>query len=118
MFGSIMGSSGYSTGQTFGGVLGLLNIVKMAEGGSFITNGPTPFLAGEAGREMVNVTPLGKEGQGGGGPPIIVNNYTENNYIETTDLETYERKYVPKVIGAMGKTKYRDQMKNIVRRNG
>ena len=36
--------------------------LKLAGGGDFITQGPTPILAGEAGPEHVRVTPLGKGG--------------------------------------------------------
>lgn len=42
------------------------------EGGSFLTNGPTVFGAGERGRERVNITPLGR-GEKGGGHTITVN---------------------------------------------
>ena len=43
-------------------------VTPMASGGSFWTNGPTPLLVGEAGREFVSVTPQGKMGAGG---PLI-----------------------------------------------
>lgn len=39
----------------------------MAEGGSGIVNRPTWFLAGEAGPERYNFTPMGSGGSGGGG---------------------------------------------------
>jgi hypothetical protein len=43
--------------------------LPFAKGGDFITNGPTPILAGEAGRERVTITPLGKSG---GGSPVYL----------------------------------------------
>lgn len=45
--------------------LAALKVIPMAEGGSGIVNEPTLFLAGEAGREAFNFTPLGGGGQMG-----------------------------------------------------
>ena len=45
------------------------NLVRMAAGGSFMTDSPTLFLAGEAGAERVDVTPLSTgSGPAEGGP--------------------------------------------------
>jgi hypothetical protein len=43
-----------------------------AGGTDHITNGPEAFVAGEAGRERVTVTPLGRRG---GGMQVIVNQH-------------------------------------------
>jgi hypothetical protein len=42
-------------------------VIKMADGGSGVVTKPTLFLAGEAGPESFNFTPLGKGGSGNGG---------------------------------------------------
>ena len=71
-----MNASQYQSPQGIGGWLsaafqGMWNssygnvLPKFAGGGDFITNGPTPIMTGEAGRERVTVTPLGK-GRGDG----------------------------------------------------
>ncbi len=58
-----------------------------AGGGSFLTTGPTRFLAGEAGPEQVSITPKGKGGGGG----IYIETYI--NQIEATDVNSFEKKY-------------------------
>ena len=55
IFGSIMGAAGFETGQTFGGILGLLGIKKWQHGG--IVTKPTLGIVGEAGPEAI--IPLG-----------------------------------------------------------
>ncbi len=89
------------------------------EGGSFWTRGATHFVAGEGGEpEYVNITPKSKMGMGG--QPIIYNDnrVTNNTYIDALDQKSIEDRVTGPVVRGMGKPKYRDAMKNIVRRNG
>lgn len=51
----------------FSGLSKSIKASAMAEGGSGIVDRPTLFLAGEAGPEHYNFTPVGREGQMGGG---------------------------------------------------
>lgn len=63
-----------------------------AGGGSFLTSGPTRFLAGEGGEpEQVNITPLSRMGKNGGGTTINIETYI--NQIEATDVNSFEKKY-------------------------
>jgi len=71
-----------------------VNWVPMATGGTFVTSGPTPILAGEGGAERVTVTPLGEE-TSGGGITVIVN--VSGSVITERDLETTIRRTVDDV---------------------
>lgn len=104
-------------GGLFGGPTGTPAVgIEAATGFEGMVTQPTFFKTREGGEdEYVSITPKSKMGQGAG-QPIIINNNTY--YIETTDLEAYERKYVPKVIGAMSKPRYADAMRNMIRRRG
>lgn len=86
VFGSIMGSSGYTSGQKFGGLLGLLNIFKAQEGFSGMVNRPTGFIAGESGREFVNIVPESKM-RGAGGGTTINNIY----YVTAMDQQSVDQ---------------------------
>lgn len=59
-------------------------IVMMAKGGSFTTNGPTPIMAGEGNeREFVSVTPLSKLNSSG----MTIINYFQAPIYGVADLE-------------------------------
>jgi len=88
-----------------------------ASGGSFSVDKPTYFMAGESGREQVDITPAGKMGGRGGGQPMVINNNTTNNYNDFVDAQGIER-IMPSVIRGMGSKKHADAMKNIIRRRG
>lgn len=54
-------------------------VTAMADGGSGVVSKPTLFLAGEAGPEKFNFTPMrGGSGNGGDGSPIEVNIYIQS----------------------------------------
>lgn len=58
-----------------------------AQGGDFITRGPTMFLAGEAGAERVTVTPLGRDrGATGKAYTFIYNDYGGGNQTSAQDM--------------------------------
>ncbi len=132
LFGNLTGqpSIGGGYGGLIGGLLGLFGgggaskpltgALQGAGGLSGWTTGPTPILAGESGREFVNITPESKMGKGTtGGQPIIYNDNRVNttNYIDLIDAQGIENRVVGPVIRGMGKPKYHAAMKNIVRRN-
>lgn len=61
--------------DTVGEVKGGGNYEGFAEGGDFVVNRPTVFLAGEAGPERVTVTPEGETGFGGATISVVQNFY-------------------------------------------
>jgi polyhydroxyalkanoate synthesis regulator phasin len=109
VFGSIMGSSGYTSGQKFGGLLGLLGIVKAQEGFSGMVNRPTGFIAGEGGREFVNIIPESKmRGSSGGQPVINYNHYdssTKIGRVEAVDAHSFEQHFGPSIVNVVHKNR-------------
>jgi hypothetical protein len=135
LFGNIMGEKGAGG---YGGLIGWIGgLFKgggggataaetvwdfpgfLAQGGfSGMVNRPTAFMAGEGGEsEFVSITPKSKMSMGG--QPIIYNDnrVTNSTYIDALDQKSIEDRVTGPVIRGMGKPKYRDAMKNIVRRN-
>jgi hypothetical protein len=63
VIGSVIPGIGTGIGAIIGAIVG--GVAGYAEGGSFIVDKPTLFMAGEAGRERVDVTPKSKMGSSG-----------------------------------------------------
>ncbi len=115
IFGNMQGK--YTSGAGLIGWIGG-SLLKMQHGGSFEASKPTMFMAGEAGKERVDVTPLNQMG-GGNGQPIVYNDNRSypTTYIDAIDQKSIEDRVTGPVIRGMQSPKHRSSMKNIVRRN-
>ncbi len=129
IFGNIMGEKNAEGG--YGGIIGWLGgLFKGGGGGGGYTpftetetpwgffmaqhgfegmvDRPTAFLAGERGREYVNITPESKMGKGGG--QTVVNYYnsstnTNINRVDAVDAYSFEQHFGPSVLKVLQKNK-------------
>jgi hypothetical protein len=109
-------------GYSEGGIIPGFKPIPSFAGGSLVYR-PTLGIIGDSPEGPEAVIPL----KGGKVPvemmgqtsdqPNVVNYYVTNNYIDAVDLESFEKKYVPTVVGSLGKIKYRGTMKSLMRKN-
>jgi phage-related minor tail protein len=127
---------GNSAGTPVAGGFGILNwigsLIPKAEGGimnaSFypfhayagggIADRPTFGVFGEGGPEAFVPLRNGKiPVEGSKGQTVVYNDNRVTNYIDALDQKSIEDRVTGPVVRGMGRPKYREAMKNIVRRN-
>ena len=86
---SILGGTGWATG------------LHKASGFDGIVTGPTPFLAGEAGKERVTISPMGS-GRGSGGNTIIQYTIVQGSVLAEREVERISNRALKRDLKRVG----------------
>jgi hypothetical protein len=89
---------------------GILGFLGLQHGGTFVATGPTPLLVGEAGAELVSVTPLtgggsagsAPAGRGGGGDTNVSQSFEGPVFFDDISAALFVRRYLQPALRTEG----------------